>query len=94
MAMTTLTPPAAMASPAAEELPGSDPGTILALDLATRRALALARAAELDPPQALPVRRRCGNEGSDRDDEQPALHPQLRRYSRTAPAVNRDRRPR
>ena len=31
MAMTTLTPPAAMASSLAEELPSSRPGTILAL---------------------------------------------------------------
>jgi hypothetical protein len=41
MAMTTLTPPAAMASPAAEQLRGSDPGTILALDLATNTGWAL-----------------------------------------------------
>jgi hypothetical protein len=41
MAMTTLTPPAAMASPLAEELPSSGPGTILALDLATKTGWAL-----------------------------------------------------
>jgi hypothetical protein len=41
MAMTTLTPPAAMASPAAERLSGSCPGTILALDLATNTGWAL-----------------------------------------------------
>jgi hypothetical protein len=41
MAITTLTPPAAMASPAAEQLPRSNPGTILALDLATRTGWAL-----------------------------------------------------
>jgi hypothetical protein len=41
MAMTTLTPPAAMASPAAEKLPSADPGTILALDLATNTGWAL-----------------------------------------------------
>jgi hypothetical protein len=41
MAMTTLTPPAAMASPAAQKLPSSDPRTILALDLATNTGWAL-----------------------------------------------------
>jgi hypothetical protein len=41
MATTTLTPPAALASPAAEQLAGSDPGTILALDLATNTGWAL-----------------------------------------------------
>ena len=41
MAMTTLTPPAAMASPLAEELLSSGQGTILALDLATKTGWAL-----------------------------------------------------
>jgi hypothetical protein len=41
MAMTTLTPPAAMASPAAEQLPSPKPGTIMALDLATKTGWAL-----------------------------------------------------
>jgi len=41
MAMTTLTPPAAMASPLAEKLPSAGPRTILALDLATNTGWAL-----------------------------------------------------
>jgi hypothetical protein len=41
MAMTTLTPPAVLASPAAEQLHSPDPGTMLALDLATKTGWAL-----------------------------------------------------
>src|SRR5262245_8387874 len=41
MATTTLTPPAAMASPAAGQLHSPDPSTILALDLATKTGWAL-----------------------------------------------------
>ena len=41
MATTTLTPSAAMASPAAEQLHSPDPGTMLALDLATKTGWAL-----------------------------------------------------